>query len=77
MLTNEQIVSRELATNSLEELLKVTDEASYYTNSDPSHSAIEDSPSLGEQGNASTSIPEPDTTMLALAACSSQNRIFL
>ena len=62
MLTDEQIASGELATNSLEELLKVTDDASYYTNSDPSHSATEDSPSPGEQGNASTSFPEPDTT---------------
>jgi hypothetical protein len=62
MLTDEQIASGELATNSLEELLKVTDEASYYTHSDPSHSATEDSPSPGERGNTSTSFPEPDTT---------------
>ena len=39
MLTDEQIASGELATNSLEELLKVTDEASYLIHSDPSHSA--------------------------------------
>ena len=62
MLTDEQIASGELATNSLEELLKVTDEASYYTHSDPSHSATEGSPSPGEQGNSRTSFSEPDTT---------------
>ena len=55
MLTDEQITSGELATNSLEELSKFTDEASYFTHSDPSHSATEGSPSPGEQGNASTS----------------------
>jgi hypothetical protein len=62
MLTDEQIASGELATNSLEELLKVTDEASYLIHSDPSHSATEGSPSPGEQGNASTPFSEPDTT---------------
>jgi hypothetical protein len=62
MLTDEQIAPGELATNSLEELLKFTDEASYFTNYDPSRCATEDSPNPGKHGNARTSFSEPDTT---------------
>ena len=52
MLTDGQIASGELTTNSLEELLKVTGGGSYRAHSDHSNSSTEDEPSPGEQVKA-------------------------